>query len=150
MALVAPCGFRCDRCPAYDGSGIDRVRTSAAWSAIWGVDVAPERIRCRGCHAGAAPGAALPEPACPVRACARGRRLTGCAACPDFPCELLERRLSAVEEIAARWKPRLSADAWERFVAPYAGARATLCALRAHASAPPRPADASSPPRRRR
>lgn len=144
MALVAPCGFRCDLCPAGVGSGVDRVRTSAAWSAIWGVDVPPDRIGCLGCHAGACLGAALPAPACAVRACAAGRKLTGCAACPDLPCERLERRLSGVERVAAEWRSRLSAEAWLRFVAPYAFARETLHALR-RGRTPGDPGDDGSP-----
>jgi hypothetical protein len=132
---TATCGFRCDLCPAFERNRVDPVRTSAAWSALWGVELAPERLRCRGCGVPAPRGAALPEPGCPVRACATGRNVSGCAACPECPCAQLERRLTSVEAVAARWRRRLSPDAYALFVEPYL-ARAALPSARPTAGEP--------------
>jgi hypothetical protein len=142
---VAPCGFRCDLCAAFEGNAVDPVRISAAWSTIWRVELPPARARCRGCDVPAAPGAALPEPGCPVRRCASGRKLPGCVSCPDCPCGELDRRLSAVEAVGARWRSRLSPAAYAMFVAPYE-ARARLSSLRSAAEdgVPENPMSATS------
>jgi hypothetical protein len=147
---VAPCGFRCDLCAAFEGNAIDPVRISAAWSTLWRVELAPSQARCRGCDVAAEPGAALPEPGCPVRACATGRNLPGCVSCPECPCGELDRRLRAVEAVAARWRTRLSPAAYATFVAPY-DARARLSPARPCPSpeepAAPTPASATPFPR---
>lgn len=61
----------------------DIPRLEKVFSAFWeGLNLLAD-VPCPGCRA----GAGLPD--CAVRACARGRSVTACPFCADFPCERL-------------------------------------------------------------
>src|SRR5512139_2022666 len=79
--LLAPCGYRCDLCPAYRenirGPG-DQRRTSDGWFKYYGFRIPPEQICCDGCL-DARPEARRIDRDCPVRPCARVRATPTCA-----------------------------------------------------------------------
>jgi len=111
---LAPCGLDCALCPDYkdyaDGFSLtaERMRVLLRQHRF-AVTVATEHGKfdlrefkkgldwfarqknlCAGCHRGPKPtrSALLPgcDPGCPIRACARGRQIQVCSACPNFPC----------------------------------------------------------------
>lgn len=111
---LAPCGLDCALCPDYkdyqDGFSLTAERMRALLRQHrFAARVATEHGRfdlrefkkgldwfarqknlCAGCLRGPKPtrSVLLPgcDPACPIRACAGGRGVRVCSACPDFPC----------------------------------------------------------------
>ena len=53
--MIACCGLYCERCDARVATVTDdaalRERTAALWTALNGVTITPEMIRCTGCAA---------------------------------------------------------------------------------------------------
>ncbi len=93
-AIVAKCGFRCDRCPAYAPNirrRGDQRRVSALWARYFGFTVDPAKIRCDGCQSKQA-DAHLLDTDCPVRPCATRRKLENCAGCDKYLCDRLASR----------------------------------------------------------
>jgi hypothetical protein len=111
---LAPCGLVCALCPDYkdypDGFSMTAERMRALLRQhLFAAKVATEhgkfdlrefkkgldwfarqKNQCKGCTTGPKrtlstllPGC---DPECPIRACARGRRIMVCFVCPDFPC----------------------------------------------------------------
>ncbi len=95
---TAYCGLSCRTCPIRLATGIadreEQARRRAEIARLcreeYGLDYAPEDITdCDGCRSD---GARLFKACegCPIRSCARGRRLESCAACPEYACAQLE------------------------------------------------------------
>lgn len=130
--IVARCGFRCDTCMAYEGnnhSDEDQVKVAAAWSKYFGLNMAPEKLRCEGCWGESCPEKSLPDPSCPIRACVIEKGMNTCADCFDFPCETLDSRMKEVEEVIKRFKGEITHAEFDSYIAPY-DARKTLNELR--------------------
>ena len=126
--IVGRCGFRCDLCPAYKENtetSADRERASAGWSKYFGVEVLPEKIRCRGCLADESEGFEFHDPNCPIQPCVVERGLETCASCRECPCHKLEPRLAGFEEKAERALGEIPQEEYNAFFAPY-DARKTL------------------------
>ncbi len=131
--MIAPCGFRCDWCLAFTANARthgDRVRGSAAWAKYYGLQVAPQRMQCRGCAGGRVEGLKYPDPKCEIRPCAAGRGVASCADCDEYPCAVLQSRLAACDEVVERLRGRIPEQEFRRCIAPY-DCRATLDGLRA-------------------
>ncbi|MFZ5924886.1 MAG: DUF3795 domain-containing protein [Bacillota bacterium] len=99
---VAYCGLYCGLCASrrripqqavmlretlrregYDKGYFDVPGLEGIFSAFWkGLNLLAD-VPCPGCRAGAG------FPDCSVRACARGREVTACPLCPDYPCDRL-------------------------------------------------------------
>lgn len=86
MAHPAYCGFDCEACPVFKAR-TPQQRTALA--ARYGKK--PEQIHCGGCRS----GAVNPDfcGGCALRACARGKGLAHCAACPAYPCPAVQQAL---------------------------------------------------------
>ncbi len=126
--IIAPCGFRCDRCVAYRPNArkhADRVHGSAAWARYWRLQVPPQRIACNGCLAERLEGGQFPEKRCRIRPCVLGRALETCAECGDYPCKLLQRRLADCDEVVEEFRGKIDRQEYEYSIAPY-DRRATL------------------------
>jgi len=97
--MVAYCGLVCTECPAYKATqNNDRAlleQTAERWSSP-GHQVKPEDILCDGC-----PGSGVRRTTfcamCPVRACARDRRLAHCGECVDYPCDRLDQHWTRIK-----------------------------------------------------
>ncbi len=130
--IVARCGFRCDECGAYTGNTQthdDRLKVAAAWNRYFGLNLAPEKLRCNGCWGNACAGSDLPDPSCPIRACVMERGMNTCADCFDYPCEKMETRMKGVEEAIARFRDKITHAEYDAYLAPY-DARRTLGEIR--------------------
>lgn len=91
--MIACCGLDCERCDARVATVTDdaalRERTAALWTALNGVTITPEMIRCTGCRM---EGEKPPFCAglCEIRKCVREKGLETCAGCVALPgCETL-------------------------------------------------------------
>lgn len=73
MAHIAPCGFDCEGCPAYQTG---------------------QPARCEGCHAPSSTGSELCS-FCAVRACALQRGVRVCVFCTLYPCAVIEQSFPA-------------------------------------------------------
>ena len=130
--MIAPCGFRCDRCVAFRRNArtqADRVRGSAAWAKYYGLRVPPERIQCHGCLAGEVTGLQFPARDCEIRPCVLGRGFATCAECGEYPCRTLRSRMTACDEVVRRFRGKIPERDFARFIAPY-DCRAILEGLR--------------------
>ncbi len=126
--LIAPCGFRCDRCLAFRANAkthADRVRGSAAWAKYYHLQVSPQRMQCHGCAEGHVAGLDFPDGKCEIRPCVLGRGLQNCAVCGEYACKALEARMSSCDKVVQRFRGAIPADEFDRFIAPY-DCRATL------------------------
>jgi len=91
--VIAYCGLDCGACPAFHASEklsmAEREKIAQKWSQDFKSDFKATDIDCVGCsipngvHVGYCA-------MCKIRACAQERKLTTCAACPDFACQELE------------------------------------------------------------
>lgn len=130
--IVARCGFRCDKCPAYTKNSRtknDKTTGAAGWSRYFKIHVNPESLRCKGCLAGVCAGYDFPNEQCPIRLCAIERKLENCAGCSEYPCSTLEKQMKGVEKIIRRFKGKVPKKEFDRFISPY-DARKTLDGLR--------------------
>ncbi len=130
--MIAPCGFRCDRCLAFVENAkthADRVRGSAAWAKYYGLQVAPQRMQCHGCARGQVEGLKFPDPKCEIRPCALERGLATCADCAEYPCATMQSRMAACDEVVQRFRGRIRDQEFSRCIAPY-DCRAILDSVR--------------------
>jgi hypothetical protein len=117
--IIAPCGYRCDLCPAFSGNihgEEDRQKVSDGWFKYFGFRVAPEQINCDGC----AGNNETLDKECPVRPCAKQKNLPNCGSCQDLPCEKLQTRLNPPE----KWLGDLAKiphEEYATFLKPYLG-----------------------------
>ena len=139
--MIAPCGFRCDRCVAFTRNArtqADRVRGSTGWATYWGLRVPPERIQCHGCPEGPVAGLQFPDSDCEIRPCVLGRGLATCAECGEYPCQSLRSRMAACDKVVTRCRDQVPERDFARFIAPY-DCRTTFDGLRKGQPADPRP-----------
>ncbi|UCG43310.1 MAG: DUF3795 domain-containing protein [candidate division WOR-3 bacterium] len=101
--MVAYCGLVCTECPAHKATLTnDRAlleQTAERWSTPEH-QVRPEDILCDGCLGGGERMTTFCA-MCPVRACARDRRVAHCGECVDYACYRLEQhwmRIKAKDE----------------------------------------------------
>jgi hypothetical protein len=91
--MLAICGIDCGACPArtayLTNDNALRDKTAAEWSKAFKAETKPADINCTGCAAAEGPHFGYCESTCEIRACGRRRKLTNCAACPDFACDKL-------------------------------------------------------------
>lgn len=84
---IAYCGLDCERCEArlatVSNDEALRQRVAAEWSALNGVEITPEMIRCVGCRID---GVKTPycEALCPIRQCALKKNVPTCGACGEM------------------------------------------------------------------
>ena len=85
--FIAYCGLDCEICEARIATvnHDDDLRRKVAklWSELNGVEITPEMINCVGCRVD---GVKTPycESLCPIRQCARGRRVETCGSCLEM------------------------------------------------------------------
>ncbi|MBC7317117.1 MAG: DUF3795 domain-containing protein, partial [Chloroflexi bacterium] len=77
---LAVCSLNCDACDIH-------LRTPETLAHFASRGVAEARVACYGCRSD--PAVCHWSPDCEILACARARRFTYCAECPDLPCNIL-------------------------------------------------------------
>ena len=114
--FIACCGLNCETCDARIATVTDddalRQRTAALWSALNGVPITPEMIRCDGCRLN---GAKTPfcDALCPIRRCVREKALDTCADCSQMDdCAVLGQITAANQPAADRLKKIRSDKIW--------------------------------------
>ncbi len=99
--IIGACGIVCSECPAYIATQNDddalRAKTAEEWSAMFHADIKAENINCDGCP-GDGPRLFAHCLECEIRACARKKKLSTCAACPEYSCQKLDAFLAQVPE----------------------------------------------------
>jgi len=102
--MIAKCGLVCTECPAYiatqKNDDVLREETAKKWSAMFKADIKAGDINCDGCQS---EGPRLFQHCneCEFRKCAREKKVSTCAACPEYACEKLEAFLVQVPEAKA-------------------------------------------------
>jgi hypothetical protein len=106
VEMLAYCGLDCNECEAKYATEVNdderRREVAVHWTALYDIEIEPQAINCMGCKSDAGLRFYLCEK-CPVRRCARRRRVETCAHCPDYPCD----RLDFVFRIAPGARQRL-------------------------------------------
>ncbi len=114
-AMLGSCGIDCALCPAHIATSRNddalRAKTAAEWSKMFGSEIKPENINCKGCRTDT--GVQIAHCAvCEIRICAEGRKVENCAPCPDYPCGKLDFIFKAdagakdrLDAIKAKCKP---------------------------------------------
>jgi hypothetical protein len=102
--MVATCGLVCDECPAYiatqKNDNAQRAETAKKWSQLYHADIQPADINCDGCQS-ASPRLFHHCFECEIRACALEKKVSTCAACPEYSCQKLDGFLAMVPEARA-------------------------------------------------
>jgi hypothetical protein len=97
--MIAYCGLLCDTCPIHRATlETDKSRQAsmrmdivAVCNEKYGMKLSLADVTdCDGCHTdtGRLFSACM---ACEIRKCAKRKELESCAACTDYPCEILEK-----------------------------------------------------------
>ena len=102
--IVGFCGLICSDCPAYEATVEDddakRAAVAKKWSSEYDAEIEPAVINCLGCHA--SDDSVFTHPLrCKMRLCGRGRGLTSCAYCEEYPCDKLEAFFDVVPDARA-------------------------------------------------
>ncbi len=82
---LAYCGLDCETCEARLATVHNdalRKKVSEEWSKLNGVTITPEMIDCTGCRVAGAK-TVFCDSLCPIRQCARGKRVGTCGACAE-------------------------------------------------------------------
>ena len=86
--LIAVCGMDCAACAAYKATQADddvqRAKTAAEWTKMFGHEFTPVEINCDGCVAAGRHVAYCGM--CEIRACGARHRVANCGLCPEYPC----------------------------------------------------------------
>ena len=130
--MIARCGFKCNACLAFKGNNTtaaDQARVAEGWAKYFGLVVLPEKIRCNGCMAKDRGAYDFPDMNCPIAPCVIARGLDNCAGCSEYPCDRLEARMRACDEVKQRFRGAVSPEEYECYIAPY-DARTTLNDIR--------------------
>jgi hypothetical protein len=91
--MVSFCGIVCTQCPVYLATQADddnaRKEVAELWSKRFGFTMKPEDANCDGCHS---KGGKLFGhcQTCNIRQCGMQRKLSTCAACPEYACKQLQ------------------------------------------------------------
>lgn len=91
----AYCGFNCEECPVYQATSHNDVVLRVAIYEQYHLanpNLTWEDLHCHGCKSNPADHTHLCN-ACEMRRCARATKRSTCAACPDYPCDIIERSL---------------------------------------------------------
>jgi len=94
--MIAPCGIRCDECPAYiatqanDKEALTKMAADAAKQ--FGVEVSIEQVYCDGCLAKSDRKCGYCSE-CEIRACVLERNIANCAECNEYACDKLNEFL---------------------------------------------------------
>ena len=99
--MIAACGLICSECPAYiatqNNDDVLRAETAKKWSEMFKADIKPSDINCDGCQS-ESPRLFSYCSTCEIRICAREKKVTTCADCPEYSCEKLDKFLADVPE----------------------------------------------------
>ena len=98
-AMIAYCGLLCDTCtihlatlePDTSKQAAMRIEIAGVCNEKYGMSLSPDDVTdCDGCRAdtGRIFSGCL---TCEIRKCARQKDLESCAACSEYPCEILEK-----------------------------------------------------------
>jgi hypothetical protein len=91
--MTAICGIDCGPCPARTAHLTNddalRQKTATEWSKAFKADLKPADINCTGCTVTDGPHIGHCESMCEIRKCGQARKVTTCAACPDYACDKL-------------------------------------------------------------
>jgi len=90
-SVIACCGLDCGKCRAYQATRrMDRgaaAEIAKFWSNPRVGNYVPEDIWCDGCHSNRLHAFCT---SCPVRICAKDKRLDNCGTCGEYPCDKLK------------------------------------------------------------
>lgn len=85
--MMCYCGHDCGRCVTYratvEESDVLREQALLFYRNEFGLDIPPEKLRCRGARSGEVFYLCAP---CPWMKCCKDRGLSCCKACPEYPC----------------------------------------------------------------
>ena len=99
--MIAKCGLVCTECPAYiatrNNDDAMRAETARKWSAMFKADIKAADINCDGCQSESQRLFNYCQ-ACEIRKCAREKKASTCAACPEYSCAKLDTFLAQVPE----------------------------------------------------
>lgn len=99
--MIAKCGIVCTECPAYIATRNNddplREETAKKWSEMFKADIKAGDINCDGCQS-EGPRLFHHCNECEFRKCAREKKVSTCAACPEYACAKLEAFLVQVPE----------------------------------------------------
>jgi hypothetical protein len=102
--MIAKCGIVCTECPAYVATQRNddalRAETAKQWSVMFKADIKAADINCDGCQS-EGPRLFHHCNECEFRKCAREKKVSTCAACPEYACAKLEAFLVQVPEARA-------------------------------------------------
>ena len=95
--MIAYCGLACSDCKAYIATQKNddalRAETAKEWSERFKIQVKPTDINCDGCPTDSGRLVAYCA-MCNIRKCAREKKLTSCAECPEYSCAKLDKFLA--------------------------------------------------------
>ena len=118
--ILTRCGYRCDLCLAYkpnvERNPANRQKLSDGWHQYFGFRIPPEEICCDGCMS---ENPEQIDQECPVRPCVIEKGIENCAACEQYICEKLQRRLVVYEEVKSRINKEIPEDDYLCFIRPY-------------------------------
>jgi hypothetical protein len=97
--MIAFCGLDCAACPAFHASErrsmTERQKTADQWSKDYNFAFKAADIDCVGCTL--TEGKQIGNCAvCGIRLCGLEKKVSTCAACPDFGCEKLESMIKNI------------------------------------------------------
>ncbi len=122
--VLSLCGFRCDLCLAYQSNIKNHPQNaqvlSDGWHTYFGFRIPPEEIECHGCSI---ESETTLDSACPVRPCVIARQFDNCAACENYICEKLTKRLIDFETIEKEYGKPIPKEDRRRFIFPYENAK---------------------------
>ena len=99
--IIAKCGLVCSECPAYIATQKNddalRAETAKKWSEMFKADIKASDINCDGCQS-ESPRLFNYCATCEIRKCAREKKVSTCAACPEYSCQKLDAFLVQVPE----------------------------------------------------
>jgi len=91
--MIGYCGLDCHQCEAFiatqNNDDALRVNVAAEWAKAYHAPIKPEHIHCTGCLS-AGVKTYYCDQLCEIRICARRKAIDTCAACPDYPCAVLD------------------------------------------------------------
>jgi hypothetical protein len=95
--MYAYCGIVCSACNAYIATQKNDkallAKTAKEWTEKFKIDVKPESLYCDGCPSNSTRLVAHCA-TCDIRKCAREKKMSTCAACPEYSCAKLEKFLA--------------------------------------------------------
>ncbi len=99
--MISCCGLDCSLCEAFiatrENDDEKRKQVAKLWSERYKADISPEHIHCTGCRSGGRQFFYCSD-RCEVRKCCMKKELDNCAACSDYPCEILKDFLTVAVE----------------------------------------------------